>query len=239
MPVPALSDEQRLLVLADGDQFAEACPGAGKTRAIVARFLRRTEAEPRKGIGLLSFTKAAITEVKARCADQPEALKAPNFVGTFDGFINQFITRPVYVQRCGKTPRFRESWQGLRDARFRLHDMDKLPDIELNWFNFDGQLRAALNERRLPPQYINLLKPLISTRRQELEHRATIKCRALVKVGIISSVASRALAVGYLWQPEMVESNTGLRLRGTRHPASPPKVRRKGRCSCGYGSIHL
>lgn len=206
MPLPELSDEQRQLVLADGDQFAEACPGAGKTRAIVARFLRRAEEESRKGIGLLSFTRAAVNEVKTRCGDRPDALTVPNFVGTFDGFINQFITRPVYVQRCGKTPRFRESWQGLKDAKFRLNGMDKLPDIELDWFTFDGQLCATLNERRLPPQYIKLLELLISTRRHELEERATIRCRALVKVGLISCTASRALAAGYLQQPDIAQS---------------------------------
>jgi DNA helicase-2/ATP-dependent DNA helicase PcrA len=79
MSLPELSDEQRRLVLADGNQFAEACPGAGKTRAIAARFLRRTEEEPRKGIGLVSFTTAAIDEARTRCGDQPDALLAPNF----------------------------------------------------------------------------------------------------------------------------------------------------------------
>src|SRR6266699_1438812 len=210
MPLPKLSDEQRLLVLAKGDQFAEACPGAGKTRAIVARFLRRTEAEPRKGIGLLSFTKAAITEVKARCADQPEALLAQNFVGTFDSFINQFITRPVYVQRCGKAPRFCESWEGLKDASFHLRDMGKLPDIELDWFKFDRELRATVNERRLPSRYRDMLQQLISERGQELEAQATWRCKNFVKAGIISSAASRALAMCYLWQPEIVEAVGGL-----------------------------
>jgi DNA helicase II / ATP-dependent DNA helicase PcrA len=205
MSLPELSDEQRQLVFADDDQFAEACPGAGKTRAIAARFLHLTETKPRKGIGLVSFTTAAIDEVRSRCGDQADALLAPNFVGTFDRFMNQFITRPVYVQRCGKTPRFRESWQGIKDARFRLLDMGKLPDIELDWFTFDGQLRATLNERRLPIQYIKILASLISTRRQELEERATTKCRDLVRAGLISCAASRALAAGYLQQPETIK----------------------------------
>jgi len=74
MPLPELSDEQRQLVFADGDQFAEACPGAGKTRAIAARFLHLTETKPRKGTGLVSFTTAAIDEVRNRCGDQPDAL---------------------------------------------------------------------------------------------------------------------------------------------------------------------
>jgi DNA helicase-2/ATP-dependent DNA helicase PcrA len=205
MPLPELSDDQRQLVFADGDQFVEACPGAGKTRAIAARFLRLTETKPRKGIGLVSFTTAAIGEVRTRCGDQPDALLAPSFVGTFDRFINQFITRPVYVKLCGKPPRFRETWQGIERASFGLRDMGKLPRIELDWFVFDGGLNATLNERRLPYQYIKALAPLISTRRQELEARATTLCRALVRVGLVSCTASRALAAGYLQQPDIAK----------------------------------
>ncbi|WP_371272122.1 UvrD-helicase domain-containing protein [Streptomyces sp. cf124] len=50
-----------------------ACPGAGKTRAMVARFLKRTAEEPRRGIALISFTNAAVDEVRRRCgnADAP------------------------------------------------------------------------------------------------------------------------------------------------------------------------
>jgi DNA helicase II / ATP-dependent DNA helicase PcrA len=204
--MPQLSDEQWQLVLAGGDRFAEACPGAGKTRAIAARFLTRAEAEPRKGIGLLSFTTAAIDEVKTRCKDHPEILLAPHFVGTFDGFINRFITRPVYVKRSGKTPRFRETWQGLKGATFRLRDMGKLPDIELDWFAFDGELQATLNERRMPPQYPKMFRSLISTRRQEMEARATTQCQTFVKAGHISCVASRARALGYLQREDIAET---------------------------------
>jgi superfamily I DNA/RNA helicase len=130
---PYLSDEQQGLVdQADGHLFAEACPGAGKTRAIVARYLRRAAEEPRKGIALLSFTNAAIDEVKGRCGDMRDALRAPHFLGTFDTFINRFISRPLYVHYYGKTPRFIESWRDTRHGSFRYPDMDRLPDIQLD-----------------------------------------------------------------------------------------------------------
>ncbi|MBK7623000.1 MAG: UvrD-helicase domain-containing protein [Kineosporiaceae bacterium] len=58
------SDAQRALVETPGSLFVEACPGAGKTRAIVGRFLRRVHEEPRKGVALLSFTNAAVDEAK-------------------------------------------------------------------------------------------------------------------------------------------------------------------------------
>ena len=131
---PGLTDQQTAVVEAQGILFVEACPGAGKTRALVARLLKRTEEEPRKGIALISFTNAAIDEVNRRCADRPEALIVPNFVGTFDSFINRFITRPLYVRQFWRTPRFIDSWSSLGIGNFRIGDMRtlRLPDLELD-----------------------------------------------------------------------------------------------------------
>jgi DNA helicase II / ATP-dependent DNA helicase PcrA len=184
---PELSDEQWCLVHADGNIFAEACPGAGKTRAIVARFLRRTAEESRKGIGLLSFTTAAVDEVKARCGDRSDALAVPHFVGTFDAFINRFITRPLYVQQYGQTPRFIESWQGVRRASFRVANMGRVPNLELDWFEFDWMLRATLKDGWIPLKHKRTLGPLISARRDELEEQATNACRVLVASGKLSA----------------------------------------------------
>jgi superfamily I DNA/RNA helicase len=200
-----LSDQQRDLANAEGSLFVEACPGAGKTRAIVTRFLRRTAQEPRKGIGLLSFTNAAVDEVKVRCGDRFDALAVPHFVGTFDKFINQFITRPLYVQQYGQTPRFTESWQGIRRASFRLLDMGKLPNFELDWFELDWMLRATLKDNWIPFRHQRMLAPLITARRGDLEQEATRICRALVAGGNLSCAASRALAAGYLRRQENSE----------------------------------
>ncbi|MFE2519057.1 UvrD-helicase domain-containing protein [Streptomyces mirabilis] len=67
-----LTDGQQALVDATDSLFAAACPGAGKTRAMVARFLKRTAEEPRRGIALISFTNAAVDEVRHRCGSQTE-----------------------------------------------------------------------------------------------------------------------------------------------------------------------
>jgi DNA helicase II / ATP-dependent DNA helicase PcrA len=210
VPLPTLSDEQLVLVNhGEGHLFAEACPGAGKTRAIVARYLRRTAEEPRKGIALLSFTNAAIDEVKGRCGDMPDALKAPHFVGTFDSFINRFISRPLYVRYYGKTPRFIESWQDSKLGSFRLPRMDGLPDFQLDWFLFDftpdGQLRATLRDDWIPQRAERLLRGYISGHRTLLEARADVRCRALVRSGRVSCAASRAMATGRLQRPAFAQ----------------------------------
>ena len=208
---PSLSDEQQGLVNhTEGNLFAEACPGAGKTRAIVARYLRRAAEEPRKGIALLSFTNAAIDEVKGRCGDLPDALKAPHFVGTFDAFINRFISRPLYVHYYGKTPRFIESWQDTKHGSFRLPDMDRLPDIQLDWFMFDyapdGQLRATLADAWIPPLLARSLKGYVAANRTRLQERAVIRCRTLVtRNGLVSCAASRAMATGLLQRPAFAQ----------------------------------
>jgi DNA helicase-2/ATP-dependent DNA helicase PcrA len=197
-----LSDEQQALVdHAAGHLFAEACPGAGKTRAIVARYLLRTGQEPRKGIALLSFTNAAVDEVRSRCGDRPEALKAPHFVGTFDSFINRFITRPLYVRYYDKTPRFIESWQDSKRGSCRLGGMDGLPSFSLDWFEFDGQLCATLRDDWMPQLPARLLKAFIAANRARIEERATTYCQDLVKGGTVSCSASRAFATGLLQRP--------------------------------------
>jgi DNA helicase II / ATP-dependent DNA helicase PcrA len=207
----SLSDEQQGLVdHADGHLFAEACPGAGKTRAIVARYLRRAQEEPRKGIALLSFTNAAIDEVRSRCGDRPDALKAPHFVGTFDSFINRFVSRPLYVHYYDKTPRFIESWQDTKHGSFRLPDMDRLPDFQLDWFMFDytpeGQLRATLMDSWISLLPARLLKNYITANRTRLEERAVIRCRTLVtRNGLVSCAASRAMATSLLQRPAFAE----------------------------------
>lgn len=204
-----LSDDQRLLAEwnteQDGDLFTEACPGAGKTRAIVARHLRLTAEEPRKGIALVSFTNAAIDEVTRRCGDRPDALRAPHFVGTFDGFINRYVTKPLYVSQYEQTPRFLESWDGVERTSFRLPGMGQLPSFGLNWFALDGMLRATLIQDSMPVRPAQSLRPVIDSRRAEIEQRATEVCRSLVARGQISCAASRALAVGHLEDPQKAE----------------------------------
>jgi superfamily I DNA/RNA helicase len=197
-----LSDEQRLLADwdtgADGDLFAEACPGAGKTRAIVVRYLRLTVEEPRKGVALVSFTTAAVEEVTGRCGDRPDALRAPHFVGTFDGFINRYLTKPLYVCQYEQTPRFLESWDGIKGATFRLPGLGSLPGFELSWFALDDKLRASLVRDWIPGKPARSLQAVITSQRAAIEKQATAACRSLIARGLISCAASRALALGHL-----------------------------------------
>ncbi|MFI9274645.1 UvrD-helicase domain-containing protein [Kitasatospora sp. NPDC052896] len=200
-----LTDQQQELVDAVAEStFVTACPGAGKTRAVVARYVRRTREEPRKGVALVSFTNAAIDEVHRRCADQREATQAPHFVGTFDSFVSRFLVAPLYRTVFGVSPRLIQSWNDVNASRFRLAGNAQVPDVQLSWFDFDVEGHATLCPDRVPTRAGNALIGLLTTtRRQEAENRAGAIYRALIEAGTVSCDAARFLARSWITDPTM------------------------------------
>ncbi|NQE91011.1 UvrD-helicase domain-containing protein [Nocardia terpenica] len=95
-------------------RLIEACPGAGKTRAIVARYQSVAE-QSLRGVALVSFTNAAISEANTRCGNRPHLAQAPNFIGTLDEFIRRYLVTPVVMRELGRSPRYVDSWDELPD----------------------------------------------------------------------------------------------------------------------------
>ena len=89
--------EQEAVINCDGAVFINACPGSGKTRAMVERAAGILEDMPHgRGVAFLSFTKAAISELEERLR-QKAVLPIPiypSFLGTFDSFVWQFFVAP-------------------------------------------------------------------------------------------------------------------------------------------------
>jgi superfamily I DNA/RNA helicase len=111
-----LTDQQRSLAKAQTEAFAEACPGAGKTRATVARVLElQPQLAPRHGLAVLSFTNSAVEEFDTRCRQEGMAhlLRFPTFVGTFDAFVRTFLVLPFGVSGCSVRPTTIDSWRSL------------------------------------------------------------------------------------------------------------------------------
>src|SRR5437879_9901777 len=111
-----LTDEQRAVANHVPGAFVEACPGAGKTRAIVARIARIAPTLPvRRGLAILSFTNSAIEEFIARChaLGLNSALCHPGFVGTFDAFLRQFFFSPGGIKGVLLRPTVVDSWETL------------------------------------------------------------------------------------------------------------------------------
>ncbi|PTM40520.1 UvrD-helicase domain-containing protein [Bosea sp. 124] len=100
--------EQSDIVAHDRSAFIIACPGAGKTRVMVERCRGLTaRTKGRRGVALLSFTNAAVHELETRLRHANLIVEPtfPDFVGTFDGFVWQFILAPFGIPECENAPR--------------------------------------------------------------------------------------------------------------------------------------
>lgn len=192
------TDAQRELIESDGSRFVEACPGSGKTRAIVARYERLTASRSRRGVALLSFTNAAVDEVTARCAD-PAVLDTPNFVGTFDSFINKFITGPYVASQTGSYPRFIDSWSSIPGATVRIAAMPQGFEFELDWFDWDEAGAFTLERQRVSGRYAKALLNAYDASAAAIDQAANTRRRELVKGRqIVSCSASRHIATWLL-----------------------------------------
>lgn len=85
----------------------QACPGSGKTTAMVAKLVLVGEKlqGTNHGICALSHTNAARSEIeKSIGAHASSFLKYPNFIGTIQVFVDLFLAIPAYIQLYGKRP---------------------------------------------------------------------------------------------------------------------------------------
>lgn len=148
MELPELSDEQKAL-LDDSIRVVDAGPGSGKTRALVARFLASATTS-NKGVALVSFTNAAVDEVRRRTRQARELLRAPHFVGTIDSFLHRFIVTPAETARLRRLPSYWASWDDLPEkwSTVRLRNPAG-SGIRLSSFRIDQAGATLLNESGL------------------------------------------------------------------------------------------
>ena len=93
------TDEQKEAIFAEELEFLlRAAPGSGKTWTSCRRFIWRAANWPHPvgGLALLSFTNAAIREFKTATINvgRRDLLSDPNYVGTFDSFVERYILAP-------------------------------------------------------------------------------------------------------------------------------------------------
>ena len=100
------SDDARSVIRCWHSTDVVACPGSGKTTVLLAKLkilADRMPFEHGAGICVLSHTNVAIEEIKKRlpgCSDM--ILSYPNYVGTIQAFIDQFITMPYLRIKVGR-----------------------------------------------------------------------------------------------------------------------------------------
>ena len=103
-----LTPQQEVVVCHDSSAFIRACPGAGKTRVLAERAHRLLSTmPPGHGVAFLSFTQAAIFELDVRLREMGIVRTPvfPNFVGTFDSFVWNFLIAPFGVKGSDARPR--------------------------------------------------------------------------------------------------------------------------------------
>lgn len=78
----------------------KACPGSGKTTVLLAKLLILAERMPfldGSGICVITHTNVAINEIKSKFGKNASVLFGyPNFCGTIQSFVDQFLTIPWY-----------------------------------------------------------------------------------------------------------------------------------------------
>ncbi len=117
-----LTAEQEAFASHAGGTFVHACPGAGKTRTIIARLAKiAATLPPRRGVAVLSFTNSAVDEFRERCraAGLDPLLKYPSFMGTLDAFVRHFVVLPGCAATSTVRPIILDSWDSL-DIEIRL-----------------------------------------------------------------------------------------------------------------------
>lgn len=168
-----LTAEQRAIAQHPRGVFVEACPGSGKTRAIVARAgAIGATLEGNRGLAVLSFTNSAIDEFAHRCSEHAfeGLLRFPNFVSTFDGFLRHFLFSPGGVEGVDEKPVIVDSWDTLGiDIRLRgaIAFAGEAPSLDL--FNPE--------DNRIDPAFIGM--PAL--REHVVRHQAAYQRAAFIR----------------------------------------------------------
>ncbi|WP_297867982.1 UvrD-helicase domain-containing protein [uncultured Flavobacterium sp.] len=86
----------------------QAVPGSGKTTTLLAKLLileKKLPFSDGSGILVLSHTNAAIDEIKHKIQKHcPKLFSYPNFVGTIQSFVDDFLAIPFYTSNFKKKP---------------------------------------------------------------------------------------------------------------------------------------
>ncbi len=129
-------------------------------------------------MALLSFTNSAVEEARRRCAERPQLLQCPNYVGTIDSFINHFLVYPVFVSRNRLAPVFRDTWRSVPNTNFSVAGIRCMASLQ--WFDFDLNGRAHLDKKRVPVEQMRAIPDWAATK---LEVEASVRWRSFVKRG--------------------------------------------------------
>jgi len=94
----------------DKSIHVQACPGSGKTTALLAKLYLLSEKMPfenNRGICVLTHTNVAIDIIKKKLGDKAnKLLNYPNFFGTIQSFVDRYLSIACYTKIFGYRPKF-------------------------------------------------------------------------------------------------------------------------------------
>lgn len=101
LPEGKTFDEERISFIKNFETIdLQAVPGSGKTTALLAKLLILETRLPllnNRGILILSHTNTAVDEIKEKIGRHcPKLFSYPNFIGTIQSFVDQFLAVPYY-----------------------------------------------------------------------------------------------------------------------------------------------
>jgi len=198
------TEEQQRFINHPEEVFLEACPGSGKTRAIIGRVHRLSDSlAPRKGIAVLSFTNTAVDEFKRRCQslNLQNVAVHPGFVGTFDAFVRHFFVMPAGIRGVSQRPAIVESWSSL-DIEVRLRGRNAFRGNGVSLDYFDEM------EGTIDPNVIGHtgLRAHVVEHKDDYERAASAYRNNLHQKGILSAADARVIALQNLSSDGWTES---------------------------------
>lgn len=144
--------ERRNFICSLDSLDVQACPGSGKTTALLAKLLILASKLPlpnNAGICILTHTNAAIDEIKKKFGKQASKIfQYPHYVGTIQTFVDKYLAIPAFIHRYGKRPLKIDNEQfnyeiecpqgvNLYNARFYLNKNHiNLSDLRFSFKNF-------------------------------------------------------------------------------------------------------
>lgn len=180
-------DERRAFIRNFKTIDLQAVPGSGKTTALLAKLVILEKKLPfadGSGILVLSHTNAAIDEIKEKIQKNcPKLFSYPNFIGTIQSFVDEFLAIPFYVSKFKKKPiridneiyneRIKNCLDKIWLHRFSLSEETnrKVAHIKNNnealFYNYRFQLSNEIKlVKKLNEEVLEISKPIGNTRPQ-------------------------------------------------------------------------
>lgn len=105
-------DEERrnFIKCIDKSLHLQACPGSGKTTALLAKLYILSEKMPfekNQGVCVLTHTNVAIDIIKNKLGEKANRMFShPNFFGTIQSFVDRYLAIPAYIKCFGYRPNY-------------------------------------------------------------------------------------------------------------------------------------